>query len=199
MASRKYEQRERAEKQAETRRRIVEATMQLHEEVGPAKTTVAEVARRAGVTRVTVYNNFPDDYELVAACQSHYLALKPPPDPTAALALEDPAERLSAVLRSFYERYRDTERMSANVRRDRAAVPALDRLLSATMDRQMDELTGVLAAGFAPRGRPGKQLRAAVALSLDFWTWKRLANEGLSGRAAADLMVGLVLGVAPAG
>jgi AcrR family transcriptional regulator len=196
MASRKYEQRERAEKQAETRRRIVEATMQLHEEVGPAKTTVAEVARRAGVTRVTVYNNFPDDYELVAACQS---PLKPPPDPSAALALEDPAERLSAVLRSFYERYRDTERMSANVRRDRAAVPALDRLLSATMDRQMDELTGVLAAGFAPRGRPGKELRAALALSLDFWTWKRLANEGLSERAAADLMVGLVLGVAPAG
>jgi hypothetical protein len=56
-----------------------------------------------------------------------------------------------------------------------------------------------LAAGFAARGRPGKQLRAAVALSLDFWTWKRLAHEGLSEHAAADLMVGLVLGAAPAG
>jgi AcrR family transcriptional regulator len=173
--------------------------MELHEEVGPAQTTVAEVARRAGVTRVTVYNNFPDEYELVAACQAHYLALNPPPDPSAALALEEPAERLRAVLHTFYERYRATERMSANVRRDRAAVPALDRLLSATMDAQMKGLADALAAGFAASGRPRKQVRAAVALSLDFWTWKRLTQEGLTDRAAADLMVGLVVGAAPAG
>jgi AcrR family transcriptional regulator len=199
MASRKYELQERAEKQSETRRRIAHATMELHEEVGPAKTTVAEIARRAGVTRVTVYNNFPQEYELVAACQAHYLDLNPPPDPSAALALEDPAERLRAVLRAFYERYRETERMSANVRRDRAAVPALDRLLSTTMDAQMDGLADALAANFSARGRPRTQVRAAVALGLDFWTWKRLTQEGMSDRAAADLMVGLVLGVAPAG
>jgi AcrR family transcriptional regulator len=192
MASRKYELRERAEKQAETRRRIAHATMELHEEVGPAQTTVAEIARRAGVTRVTVYNNFPDEYELIAACQAHYLDLKPVPDLSEAMALEDPAERLAAVLAAFYERYRDTERMSANVRRDRAAVPALDRLLGATMDAQMDGLAGALAAGFATGGRPRKQLRAATALALDFWTWRRLTQEGLGDRAAAALMVGLV-------
>jgi AcrR family transcriptional regulator len=198
MASRRYEQRERAEKQAETRRRIAHATMELHEEVGPARTTVAEIARRAGVTRLTVYNNFPEEYELVAACQAHYLAENPPPDLSATLALEDPAERLRAAFRAFYERYRNTERMSANVRRDRAAVPALDQLLSATMDVQMEGLSGALAAGFAARGRPRKQVRAAVALGLDFWTWKRLTDEGLSDRAAADLMVGLVIGAAQA-
>jgi hypothetical protein len=67
------------------------------------------------------------------------------------------------------------------------------------MDRQMDELAGALAAGFAGRGRARRQVRAAVALSLDFWTWKRLTQEGMSERAAADLMVGLVHGAATAG
>jgi len=51
---RKYELKARAEKQAETRRRIVEATLALHQEVGPARTTVAEIARRTGVQRLTV-------------------------------------------------------------------------------------------------------------------------------------------------
>src|ERR1700730_3486754 len=95
--SRKYELKARAEKQPETRRRIVEATSALHEEVGPARTTVAEIARPAGVQRLTVGNNCPDEMELFAACGDHWMAKNPPPDPSAALALEDPAKRLRAV------------------------------------------------------------------------------------------------------
>jgi AcrR family transcriptional regulator len=52
---RKYEQRRRAEKQAETRRRIVEATVMFHSTVGPARTTVANICREAGVQRATFY------------------------------------------------------------------------------------------------------------------------------------------------
>ena len=125
---RKYELRARAERQRDTRRRIAAAAAELHEEVGPARTTVAEIARRAGVQRLTVYKNFPDEYELFAACQRHFLAENPPPDPTEALAIADAGERLDAVLRPLYRWYRRTERMSANVRRDRAIVPALDAL-----------------------------------------------------------------------
>src|SRR5919204_3864297 len=95
---RKYELRARAERQRETRRRIAEATAELHEEVGPARTTVAEIARRAGVQRLTVYNNFRDDRELIAACQRHFLELNPPPDVERALAIQEPAARLEAVL-----------------------------------------------------------------------------------------------------
>ena len=188
MASRKYQQRERAEKQAETRRRITAATAELHQEVGPARTTVADVARRAGVSRVTVYNNFPEEYDLVAACQGHWLEEHPLPDLSAALAREDPAERVRAVLRAFYAWYRETERMAVNVRRDRELVPALDRLMSETADRSQDALADALAAGF---GR-GKRVRATVGLALDMWTWRRLTREGLSDRAAADHMAELV-------
>jgi AcrR family transcriptional regulator len=189
---RKYELRARAAAQAETRRRIAAATAELHEEVGPARTTVAEVARRAGVQRLTVYKNFPEEYELFAACQRHFLAESPPPDPATALAIPDPGARLETVLRDLYRWYRRTERMSTNVRRDREIVPALDALMADTTDARAARLADVLAAGFAERRGPRREVRAAVALALDFWTWRRLAKEGLGDGAAARLMTGTV-------
>ena len=168
---RKYELKARAERQEETRRRITEATVALHEEVGPARTTVAEVARRAGVSRLTVYNNFPEERELFAACQGHWLALHPPP------AL-DPSAGVESVLRALYGWYRETARMAENVRRDRAHVPDLDALMSETGDARMAQLAEALGGG------------AMVALALDFWTWRRLTAEGLSDAKAASLMAG---------
>jgi AcrR family transcriptional regulator len=185
---RTYELKARAERQAETRRRIAAATAELHEEVGPARTTVAEIARRAGVQRLTVYKNFPHEYELYAACQRHFLTENPPPDPAAALALTEPTERLEAVLRRLYRWYRRTERMSTNVRRDRELIPALDSLMADTTDARAARLADALVAGFTGGGRPRRRLRAAVCLALDFWTWRRLAREGLTDEAAARLM-----------
>ena len=166
---RKYELKARAERQAETRRRITEATVALHQEVGPARTTVAEVARRAGVTRLTVYNNFPDERELFAACQGHWFEQHPPPP-------LNPADGVEAVLSSLYGWYRETARMAENVRRDRALVPELDALMRETGDARMADLARALGGG------------PMVALALDFWTWRRLAGEGLSDAEAAALM-----------
>jgi Bacterial regulatory proteins, tetR family len=45
---RKYEMKKRAERQRQTRRRIVEATVELHRTRGPANTTISEIAQRAG-------------------------------------------------------------------------------------------------------------------------------------------------------
>jgi AcrR family transcriptional regulator len=185
---RKYELRARAERQRETRRRIAAATAELHEAVGPARTTVAEIARRAGVQRLTVYKNFPHEYELFAACQRHFLAENPTPDPSAAFTIADPGERLEAALCDLYGWYRRTERMSTNVRRDREIVPALDSLMADTTDVRTAKLADALAAGFATGRRPRREVRAAVALALDFWTWRRLAKEGLRDGAAARLM-----------
>jgi AcrR family transcriptional regulator len=189
---RKYELKARAEKQAETRRRIVEATLALHQEVGPARTTVAEIARRAGVQRLTVYNHFPNETELFDACGQHSMEKNPPPDPSAALALDSPDERLRAVLGPLYRWYRKNARATENLQRDRLVLPALDTVMRIRMDKQFAYLADTLAAGFAPNGRPAKGVRAAVGLALDFWTWRRLAGEGMSDDAAAALMVGAV-------
>ena len=187
--SRKYSLKARAETQAETRRRIVAATSELHDEVGPARTTVAEIARRAGVQRLTVYNHFPSEKELFAACGDHWLAQNPPPDPSAALALANPAERMRAVLAAFYRWYRKSARGQENLQRDRLVIPALDALMRILMDERRNNLAEALAAGFKPGARSAKRLRAAISLALDFWTWRRLAGEGMSDDDAAALMV----------
>jgi AcrR family transcriptional regulator len=195
---RKYELRVRAEKQAETRRRIVEATAALHDEVGPARTTVAEIARRAGVQRLTVYNNFPTETELFDACGQHSMASNPPPDPSAALAIGDPAERLGAVLGPLYFWYRANARSTENLQRDRLVIPALDAVMRIRMDQSLSNLADNLAGGFTPAAGSVKGLRAAVALALDFWTWRRLAGEGMSDDDAAALMTGAVRAAARA-
>jgi AcrR family transcriptional regulator len=194
---RKYEMRARAEAQRQTRERIVKATMDLHQEVGPARTTVAEIARRAGVQRLTVYNHFPEDTELFAACQGHWMGLHPLPDLSAALSLPDPKQRVRACVRSFYGWYRETAAMAENVQRDRGAVPALDALMTQTADARLGELADALGAGFGLRGRRAERQRALIGLALDFWTWRRLDREGLGDDAAADLMAQAVACVPP--
>jgi len=190
--NRSYRLKERAKRQAQTRRRIVEATVALHEELGPAATTVAEIARRAGVSRLTVYNHFPTDGELFAACQQQFLNQYPVPDLTPALALDEPGERVRAVLTLLYPSFRRQAPTSAKVLHDRGAVPALDALLTRTRDASIDELTQALTAGFGAGQRAADPLRAVIALALDFWTWQRLTQEGLTDETAAKLMADLV-------
>jgi AcrR family transcriptional regulator len=189
---RAYRLKQRAERQAQTRRRIVEATVALHQELGPAATTVAEIARRAGVSRLTVYNHFPTDGELFAACQHQFLIENPLPDLTAALRLRQPGERVQGVLTLLYGAFRRQAPMSAKVLHDRRALPALDALLADTRDASIAELGRSLAAGFPVKGAAGARLRAVIALALDFWTWQRLTHEGLTDDKAAQLMADLV-------
>jgi AcrR family transcriptional regulator len=170
---RRYEKRARAEKQEDTRRRIAAATAELHATVGPANTTIAEIAKRAGVQRPTVYNNFATDKELFAACQAHFMSQSPPP------AL-DPADGLETLLARLYRWWRANQGMSGNVARDRGVVLALDELMRETADAQFDALADAL-------GRD-KGSRAFIRVALTFGTWKTLAARGLSDAAAARLM-----------
>jgi AcrR family transcriptional regulator len=181
---RKYELKARAEAQQATRAKIAAAAAALHEEVGIAQTTVADIARRAGVQRLTVYNHFPDLNALLPACTEHWLTVHPLPDELqAAFALEDPAERRQKALTALYGWYRETAPMQERIFGERATVPELD----AFMSRSVDEMT----AGFADRLATGTD-RPLVALAIDFWTWRRLAHEGLDDAAAAELMAGVV-------
>src|SRR5256885_16786017 len=106
---RKYELKARAESQQRTRERIAAAAAELHAEVGVARTTVADIARRAGVQRLTVYNHFADLNELLPACSAHHLSLHPLPDLDSALSLDDPRERVRRTLVDFYRWDRENE------------------------------------------------------------------------------------------
>jgi AcrR family transcriptional regulator len=189
---RSYELKERAKGQAETRRRIVAATVGLHEEQGPAATTVTEIAKRAGVSRLTVYQHFPTDGELFSACQQQYFTEHPRPDFGPALALDDPEERVRTVLAVLYRAYRRQAPMTGKILRDRKLLPALDALLAQTLDRRQTSLVAALTDGFVADRSGRKRLRALIALAIDFSTWERLTEEGLGDTNAAATMADVV-------
>ena len=190
--NRKYELKARAESQRETRDRIARAAAELHEEKGVARTTVTEIARRADVTRLTVYNHFADLSELIPACSAHYAGSHPLPDLGSALALDDPGERVRAALAGPYGWYRETEPMFGKLFSDRTSVPELDQFMEQNIDRTQGELADGLAAGFGARGRRAERRTALIRLALDFWTWSRLTSEGLDDEAAADVMAAAI-------
>jgi AcrR family transcriptional regulator len=196
-AKRKYELKRRAEQLEETRRRITEATVELHCTVGPAATKITEIARRAGVQRVTVYNHFPDQASLLAACSSHWRALHPAPDPSVWIATTDPGEKLRLGLRELYGWYRETEPMMANILRDAEIVPALRPILERGLDTYLDGVRRILADTTATRGRRRTRVDAAVRAAADFHMWRALAPLGDAD--AADLAAGLIELAAAAG
>ena len=116
--TRTYTQRRRAEKQADTRRRIVEAAVDLHGCVGPAATTFTMVAERAGVQRHTLYAHFPDERCLLMACSGLVHERDPQPDAAAWRSIEDRHERLRVGLAAIYGWYERNAELMACVLRD---------------------------------------------------------------------------------
>jgi AcrR family transcriptional regulator len=189
---RPYRKRRRAELEDETRRRITEATMHLHEEVGPAKTTVSAIADRAGVQRATVYRHFPDDAALIAACSAHWMSLNPAPHLAAWAATDDVDERLRTALAEIYDWYERTEAMIVRLNRDRASVPPLDERMSAR-DAYFAGAIETLLRGRPERGGRRQRARAAIAHALEFDTWRSLVRrEGLGRDEAIELLLRLV-------
>jgi AcrR family transcriptional regulator len=185
---RRYELKKRAESQAETRRRIVEATVELHRTVGPAATQISEVARRAGVQRVTVYNHFPDDASLFGACSEHWRSLHPAPDP--ATWTGDAPTRLRTGLQAIYGFYRETEEMTANVLRDAPLLPALGAVIDNGLRRYLGAVEATLAEPYSARGKVPPRVAAAVRAAVDFHCWRALSPLG--DDEAAELGAGLV-------
>ena len=166
---RRYELKERARRQEETRQRIVEATVELHTSLGTARTTISAIAERAGVERHTVYAHFPDEVALLRACSTHWRGQHPRPDVQRWLELDDPEQRLSGVLSDLYAWYEGVESDLDVLLRDAPLVPA-SAANFAEIDRAMSDLADELV-----RGRPRrKAVRAAVGHALEFETWRSL-------------------------
>lgn len=177
--------RRRAEAQQGTRDRIVAATVELHERIGPAATTISDIAARAGVQRQTVYRHFPGEPELLAACSASWMAQNPPPDPTPWAMIDDPLERLEQALRDLYASYRRTARMTDHLLRDAAVMPALAQLLS-PLAEYLAGIEALLLEPFSVDDAAQSHLATLVGLAVAFPTWKSLARDrGLEDDDAA--------------
>lgn len=126
---------DRAKAQAETRERIVGATMRLHDAQGVAATSFVDVANCAGIGVATVYRHFPTVGSLVAACGAHVWKEMDPPVPDRARDVfrdvsgrEARLERLVDEVDRFYQR--GALRLSAS-QADRHVIPELDQFLRA--------------------------------------------------------------------
>jgi AcrR family transcriptional regulator len=174
---RKYELKQRAERQAETRRRIVAAAVDLHTEIGPAETSISSIARRAGVQRHTVYAHFPDEETLFRACSQHWREQHPLPDVSGL--------DLHGALMTLYRWYEQTEQAVLLFARDAHLYPEIWAERETRLARVADELA-------APIGRR-RFLRAAVGHAVAFDTWRSLVRtQGLTTRQATDAMVAFV-------
>ena len=187
---RKYEMKKRAERQRETRRRIVEATVELHLARGPANTTISEIAKRAGVNRLTVYNHFPDITDLLRACSRSWTERHPAPDPTSWTRIGDPQQRLRTALTELYGFYARTEPMRGNVLRDAETMPELASLLEGSVVPYLEAVRDLLAEGWEVGDDRRNRLLATIKLALDFHTWRSLEREsGLSREEAVESML----------
>jgi AcrR family transcriptional regulator len=173
--TRPYRMRKRAEQVAETRQRIVEATVRLHTGVGPAQTTISAIADEAGVTRATVYSHFPDEDVLFAACSGQWVASHPPPDPRGWRGIDGFEARAAHALDELYRWFEVNADDLRSFDRDAEATPEVGvearRAHAATM-------VDALLAGAGVRGRARQRLEAVAAHVTTFATWDSLVTSG---------------------
>jgi AcrR family transcriptional regulator len=190
--ARKYEMKRRSERMQQTRQRITEATVELHQSVGPARTTVSAIAQKAGVQRHTYYAHFPQTKDLYQACTAHYLERNPLPDPSRWEEISDPEERLRGALSEVYAYYQGNEAMLTNVLRDMPFDPVLQEN-NVLLFRHWEAMRDTIADAFEASGEQHEGLLGAVALALELQTWRTLVGQqGLEDDRALELMVGMV-------
>jgi AcrR family transcriptional regulator len=186
---RRYELKRRAERQAQTRRRIVEAAVDLHTTIGPAMTSVSAVAERAGVQRHTYYRHFPDERSLRIACSGLQQERDPFPDPEPWASIADPVKRLRRGLTELYGYFARNQSLLANLARDAEVDPATREIVAARFGPSLAAIRETLADGLMAGGR-GRRVGAALDLALEFHTWRSLVRgSGLSQRQAVEVMV----------
>jgi AcrR family transcriptional regulator len=178
---RSYRLGRRAEKQAETRRRIVEAAVELHCTVGPALTSIAQVAERAGVQRHTFYAHFPDERSLLMACSGLSLERDPLPDPEQWKAAPAGPGRIRRGLGEIYGWYERNAELAACVLRDAEHHPPTRETVELRMTPVFQRSATVLGEGL------GRRARALLSVALDFACWRKLRSSNGSA-AAAKLM-----------
>jgi AcrR family transcriptional regulator len=191
MSPRKYDMTRRASAVAQTRRRIVDATLELHGERGISATSWDDIAARAGVGVGTVYRHFPSLDELIPACGEITRQVVALPDPESVASLFDgldaPVERLERLVReafAIYERGAPQLRAIHNEPDVHPNVAEAGEQVEATLAALID----AAVEPFAITPADGALARAMIDLN----TWDALRAQEL-GRAEAVTAVAEML------
>jgi AcrR family transcriptional regulator len=185
MSPRKYDMSRRASAVAQTRRRIIDATRELHTEQGIAATSWDDIAARAGVGVGTVYRHFPSLDELIPACGEISMQIVALPDPPGVRSLfegvDAPAERIERLVREAYAIY---ERGAPEVRVIRKE-PEMHPSVAESGEALEASLTALVDAAIEPlQSTPAD--RAVARAMVDLGTWQALRDQGLGPADAVD-------------
>jgi len=183
MAPRKYTLGKRLESVEETRRRIVDATFDLHNEKGVVATSMQDVAERADVALRTVYNHYPTLDDLVAGCGTKVMALLSPPTPAIFDELSTLEERMLRLVRELFAMYERGSLQIGVARREQAEVAGLaDFVATERATRQ-----ALVAEALRPFDVRRRVMQEVVALT-DFYVWKAFADQDLTTRQAVEVI-----------
>ena len=182
MSPRRYELGKRAEAQQATRRRIVEATFELHGERGIAATTYRDIAERADVSLATVYRHFPTYEHVVRACGALTVELQPPLDAEAVRAADDP---VAALVDAVFGLYDFEPGVLTMLRVEQRAVPVLAEFVAGA-DEELERLVRESLPDLDADGV------ATVVALLDEGVHRSLLASGLAPETARERIASVI-------
>lgn len=183
MAPRKYQLGKRAEIVEDTRRRIIDATFDLHSEKGVLATSMQDVAERADVALRTVYNHYPTIDDLVAGCTKKVISLLAPPSPAIFRGLGGFEERVQRLVRELFAMYERGSVLIEVARCEQGEVAGLaDYVANEAALRE-----ALVREALRPFGLGSLIIREVAALT-DFYVWRALTQQSLSTRQAVDVI-----------
>jgi AcrR family transcriptional regulator len=187
---RKYSMQNRSSAVEDTRSRIVDATMALHNEKGIIATSMQDIADRAGVALATVYRHFPTVDELVPACGGRLMELNPPPSAAVFNQNTSGEKRVRALISALFEHYERLNRpYEVAFAEADAVVP-----LAAFVSEQVRYFRALVTEATRPFSPSQPSLDLAVGLS-DFRVWQSLTHHGLDTSSAADAITEIICSV----
>ena len=173
----------RASAAAHTRRRIVDATRELHAEHGIGATSWDAIAARAGVGVGTVYRHFPSLDELVPACGEVSMKIVALPDPVEAstrfTGLRTAGERLARLVVEAFAIYERGSRELRPVRRE----PDVHPSVAAAAEALEASLTALVDSALEPLEADARD-RAVARAMIDLNTWEAFRSTGLDAASA---------------
>ena len=190
MSPRKYDMTRRASGAAQTRRRIIDATLELHGEQGIAVTSWDDIAARAGVGVGTVYRHFPSVDELIPACGEITRQRIAAPDPRGVRALFDgvdaPADRIARLVRESFAIY---ERGAPQLRAIRNE-PDVHPNVAEAGEEVEASLSALVDVAFEPFDITPAD-RAVSRAMIDLNTWDALCDQQVGDAEAviAEMLI----------
>lgn len=198
MSPRNYDNSLRKEMEADTIRRIVAATVDLHAKQGALATTHADIAEAAGVSVATVYKHFPSREALIPHCTGMVAQQAPHLDVQAILGARDRQQSLGMLVRGLHQLYRYMHPWMRWSPRDAAALPVLEQIVTENR-RKTEGLVRAVLDSVA--GTPvNDEIFALAMVVLDYPAWLRLdqmLNDPERVSSAAEEALQLLLSKLP--